>query len=167
VSLPIPPIAGRPPDQIGILVADIDEAMRRYERAWNLGGWRGFHYGPDTVPVLTYRGRPGVYRITIAISPTIPQIELVEPRSGPSIYDEWRSTRGDGLHHLGFWVDSLATSVAEFEAAGYEAIQSGSGYGLDGDGGYAYFDTEAELGVVLELIEVPKRRREPDFLYPC
>jgi catechol 2,3-dioxygenase-like lactoylglutathione lyase family enzyme len=166
MTRPVPPIAGRPPDQIGILVADIEEAMRRYERAWALGGWRGFHYGPDTVPVMTYRGEPGAYAATIAISPTTPQIELVQPHRGPSIYEEWRAARREGLHHLGFWVASLAESVPEFEAAGYAAIQTGSGYGLDGDGGYAYFDTLAELGVVLELIEVPKRRRPPDFVYP-
>ena len=75
--------------------------------------------------------------------------------------------RGEGLHHLGFWVDSLTEAAAEFTASGYEAIQTGAGYGLDGDGGYAYFDTSAELGVILELIEVPKRRREPDFVYPA
>ena len=44
--------------------------------------------------------------------------------------------------------------------------QTGGGYGLDGDGGYAYFDTVASFGVILELIEVPKRRREPDFVWP-
>ena len=167
MTLPIPPIAGRPPDQVGILVGDMDEAMRRYEQAWAIGGWRGFHYGPETVPALTYRGQPGSYRVTIAISPTTPQIELVEPREGPSIYEEWLAQRGEGLHHLGFWVDSLTNAAAEFTASGYEAIQTGAGYGLDGDGGYAYFDTSAELGVILELIEVPKRRREPDFVYPA
>ena len=90
--------------------------------------------------MLTYRGRPGPYRVTIAISPTTPQIELVQPREGPSIYDEWLAERGEGLHHLGFWVDSLTEAAAEFAASGYEAIQTGAGYGLDGDGGYAYFD---------------------------
>ena len=105
--------------------------------------------------------------MTIAISPTTPQIELVQPREGPSIYEEWLAQRGEGLHHLGFWVDSLTDAAAEFTASGYEAIQTGAGYGLDGDGGYSYFDTSAELGVILELIEVPKRRREPDFVYPA
>ena len=36
----------------------------------------------------------------------------------------------------------------------------------DGDGGYAYFDTEGDFGVVLEAIEIPARRREPDFVWP-
>lgn len=50
--------------------------------------------------------------------------------------------------------------------AGYDVLQSGRGYGLDGDGGYAYFDTERDFEVIVEAIEVPKRRREPDFVWP-
>ena len=51
-------------------------------------------------------------------------------------------------------------------AAGYDLLQSGYGYGLDGDGGYAYFDTERDFGIIVEALEVPRRRREPDFTWP-
>jgi hypothetical protein len=40
--------------------------------------------------------------------------------------------------------------------------QWGRGYGLDGDGGFTYLDSLEQLGVVVELIEIPKRRRSPD-----
>ena len=166
MTLPLPPIAGRAPDQIGILVRDLDSALARYEREWGLGPWRGFVYGPDTIPSTSFRGEPGRYRVQIAISGTVPQIELLEALEGPSIYDEWLAERGEGLHHLGFWVDSLAAGIADMEAAGYRAVQTGEGYGLDGDGGYAYFDTRERLGVLVELIEIPRRRREPDFVWP-
>jgi catechol 2,3-dioxygenase-like lactoylglutathione lyase family enzyme len=160
------PIAGRPPDQIGILVPDLEEGLARYSSVWGLGPWRGFVYGPDTVPSLTYRGAPARYRVRLAITGTTPQIELLEVLEGPTIYDAWLARHGEGLHHLGFWVDSLEEGVAEMEASGLAVAQSGAGYGLDGDGGYAYFDTAASLGVIVELIELPKRRREPDFVWP-
>jgi catechol 2,3-dioxygenase-like lactoylglutathione lyase family enzyme len=166
VTLPLSPIAGRAPDQIGILVADLDAALARYERDWGLSPWRGFVYGHDTIPSVTYLGEPGRYRVRIAISPTTPQIELIEALNGPSIYDGWVAEHGEGLHHLGFWVESLEEGVAAMEGEGYSPVQTGGGYGLDGDGGYAYFDTAAVLGVIVELIEVPKRRREPDFVWP-
>jgi hypothetical protein len=38
----------------------------------------------------------------------------------------------------------------------------GSGFGKDGDGHYAYLDTEKMLGVTLELIERPKNRLQPE-----
>jgi methylmalonyl-CoA/ethylmalonyl-CoA epimerase len=45
-------------------------------------------------------------------------------------------------------------------------IMDGSGFGLDGDGHYAYLDTEAELGVTLELIQRPKGRMPPEKIFP-
>jgi hypothetical protein len=157
---------GRPPDQIGIVVPKLEEALERYESLWGGGPWRCFVYGPGRIPELSYRGEPGNYSVTIAISQTTPQIELLEPQDGPSIYHDWLETSSGGLHHLGFWVESLEKAIASMAKAGYEVIQSGSGYGLDGDGGYAYFGTERDFSVVLEAIQIPRRRREPDFVWP-
>ena len=42
----------------------------------------------------------------------------------------------------------------------------GSGFGLDGDGHYAYLDTEATFGIMLELIERPKGRVAPEKIFP-
>ncbi len=158
---------GRGPSQVGILVDDIEDALARYDALWGGGPWRGFRYGAGTVPELTYRGKPGSYEVTIAINQTTPQIELLQVVEGPSIYDEWLARHGPGLHHLGFWVDSMAGAIESMASAGYELIQSGAGYGLDGDGGYSYFDTERDFGVLLEAIEVPSRRREADFTWPA
>ena len=82
-------IDGRPPDQIGILVPDLEEALERYEGIWGGGPWRIFTYGPGRIPWLTYRGSPGTYSLRLAISAAKPQIELVEPLEGPSIYEEF------------------------------------------------------------------------------
>jgi hypothetical protein len=42
----------------------------------------------------------------------------------------------------------------------------GSGFGLDGDGHYAYLDTEERIGTTIELIERPKGRQAPEKIYP-
>jgi hypothetical protein len=44
-------------------------------------------------------------------------------------------------------------------------IMDGAGFGLDGEGHYAYLDTEKEIGITLELIERPKSRLKPDRIY--
>ena len=49
---------------------------------------------------------------------------------------------------------------------GFEMTMDGSGFGPDGDGRYAYLDTESALGTTLELIDRPARRREPEKIYP-
>ena len=94
-----------------------------------------------------------------------PQVELIEPVEGPSIYHDWLESHPHGVHHLAVYVESLDAAIASMAAAGYALLQSGAGYGLDGDGGYAYFDTEHDFGVVLEAIEV-LAGREPDFTWP-
>lgn len=159
-------LAGRPVGQVGIIVRELEPALERYSSLWGLGPWNGYVYGPATVPVLTFRGEPGRYSMRIALAGQSPQVELLEPLEGPSIYDEWLESRPEGLHHLGVYVESLETAIASMGDAGYELLQSGAGYGLDGDGGYAYFDTERDFGVILEALEVPRRRREPDFTWP-
>lgn len=89
-------------------------------------------------------------------------IEYLQPLEGPSVYHEWLEAHGPGLHHLAFWVDSLDAAVEEMRGAGFELLQSGRGFGAEGDGGFAYFDTERELGVVYEAVEPPSVRREPE-----
>ena len=52
------------------------------------------------------------------------------------------------------------------EARGYTMIQSGLGTGADGEGGYAYFETEGQIATTIELIELPKRRTAPVRMFP-
>jgi hypothetical protein len=60
----------------------------------------------------------------------------------------------------------LRNGVAQAEAAGLSMSMDGAGFGLDGDGHYAYLDTEESLGTTLELIQRPKGRVEPERIYP-
>ena len=42
----------------------------------------------------------------------------------------------------------------------------GPGFRLDGNGGFVDFDTEADVNYPLEVVEPPKRRREPELVIP-
>jgi catechol 2,3-dioxygenase-like lactoylglutathione lyase family enzyme len=153
--------------QVGIIVPDLDEAVAAYTRRLGLNDWMGYVYGPESVQNFTYRGKPTDYAIKIALAGEHPQIELVEPPAEtPNLYAEWVDTRGYGLQHLGFIVQCLSDAVEHMTGLGFEVIQQGSGYGLDGDGGFAYFDTVEHLGVLVEAIERPARRRLPDMTWP-
>jgi methylmalonyl-CoA/ethylmalonyl-CoA epimerase len=128
--------------------------------------WQLWTYDDQSVPRLEYRGAPGHFQMRIALSMTQPQFELIQPTRGPSLYHEWTEEGRFGLHHLGIRVPDLSTACAALEAVGLLPLQSGAGHGLDGSGGFAYFDTLDRLGVYVELIEPPKRRREPESTYP-
>ena len=159
-------LRGRPIGQIGIVVPDIERALDRYSNLWGVGPWIGYTYGPDTIPHLIYRGKPGRCSVRIALAGQSPQIELLQPLAGPSVYDGWLETRGEGVHHLAVMVELIHDAIKAMEISGYALLQAGYGYGLDGDGGFAYFDTHHDFGVIIEMLEVPKRRRKPDFTWP-
>lgn len=152
--------------QIGIVVPDLREGLRTWSGALGLGPWIGFHFTPETVCDFTYRGKPADYSIDIAMTGAGPQVELLQVHGENSLYHEWTDVHGYGIQHLGVRVADMAPARQRMLDAGYELIQSGHGYGADGDGAFAYFDTLRDFGTIFELIQVPSRRRTPDFTWP-
>src|SRR5829696_433611 len=155
-------------DQVAVVVRDLDAAMRRYADQLGIGPWDVYTYGPHRMHTMTLRGenRPYVMKLALAfIGDTM--YELIESLEGPNIYEEFLNTRGEGLHHLGYYVDSIDEAIAEMAAKGYALLQSGRGFGVDGDGAYAYFDTERDLGCIVEAIELPSAMPDPEYRYPA
>jgi catechol 2,3-dioxygenase-like lactoylglutathione lyase family enzyme len=157
---------GRPVIQIGILVRDLDRSMAAYSALWGVGPWRVYTYGPNILVSQSYLGQPAEFSMALALAGSKPQLELIQPLKGPSVYTEWLERHGEGLHHVAVEVDSIEAVISEMKAAGYPMIQSGLGFGPDGDGGFAYFDTERDLGLIVEAIEDAARIREPERVYP-
>lgn len=153
--------------QIGIIVEDIDTAVETYHKLLGIGPWVFYTYGAPLVKKMSYRGRPGNYKMRIALAQIGQlQIELIQPLEGENIYADFVDEHGYGPHHIAAVVEDAQAATAQAEAAGLKVIQDGHGFGLDGDGSYIYFDTEAVLGLVLEFVELPKRRVQPEKVYP-
>jgi methylmalonyl-CoA/ethylmalonyl-CoA epimerase len=85
------------------------------------------------------------------------RIELIEPLEGDTVYADFVREHGYGVHHFGVLVDDMEEALAQAEAAGLKMTMDGAGFGRDGDGHYAYLDTEDKIGVTIELIERPQR----------
>jgi catechol 2,3-dioxygenase-like lactoylglutathione lyase family enzyme len=149
-------------DQVGIVVTDLEESIDRYAATFGLGDWRIWTYEQKMFSASSFRGGPATYSMRLALSGDGPQVELIEPLAGPSLYHEWLAESAGGVHHLGSRVESLDEAMEALGAKGWEMIQMGRGYGADGDGGFAYFDTRGEHGMILEVIEVPRQRVEPE-----
>lgn len=155
-------------DQVAVVVRDLDAAMRRYADQLGIGPWDVYTYGPHRMHTMTLHGenRPYVMKLALAfLGDTM--YELIESLEGPNIYEEFLSGRGEGLHHLGYYVENIDDAIAEMAAKGYALLQSGRGFGVDGDGAYAYFDTERDLGCIVEAIELPSAMPEPEYRYPA
>jgi methylmalonyl-CoA/ethylmalonyl-CoA epimerase len=143
-----------PVHQIGIVVANCEEAVARYSALLGYTEWRRSSFGRDDVDRMTLRGVDADYSMRLAFAGNAPELELIEPTGGESLYSEWLAERGEGLHHLAIVVDSLDETIETMGRAGFANIQSGHGFAPNGKGGYAYFDTVGELGFILEAVEI-------------
>lgn len=155
-------------DQVCVVTPDLRRSMERHRTMLGLAPWRILPFGPNTVRELNYRGKPAQYRVLAAFAQLGGlQYELIQPLQGPSIYHEFLDHHGgEGLHHFGVRVPNLNEALTEAWSAGFEEIQGGRGIGIDGDGGFAYLDTEDPLGITYELIEVPRRMRASSEVDP-
>jgi hypothetical protein len=117
---------------------------------------------------MTYQGRPADHKMRVALANLGPmRIELIEMVEGDTVYADHVKEHGYGVHHFGVLVENMEEAIAQAEAAGLVMTQDGSGFGYDGDGHYAYLNTEDKIGVTIELIERPKARMPPEKVYPA
>lgn len=153
--------------QVAIIVPDLDKAMKQYWEGFGIGPWHVYTYEKPLLKKMTYHGEPADYSMRLGLSYCGPmRIELIEVGRGDTVYADFVREHGYGVHHFGLLVEDMQTAIAQAEAAGVAMTQDGQGFGLDGDGHFAYLDTETALGITLELIERPKGRITPERIYP-
>ena len=157
--------------QVAIVVEDLEKAVENYWELFGIGNWHFYTYGKPLVKTMSYQGQASEYKMRVALSYLGPMrielIELIEMVKGDTVYADFVREHGYGVHHFGVLVENMQEAIAEAEAAGLMMTQDGAGFGRDGDGHYAYLDTEDKIGVTIELIERPKGRMEPEkVLYP-
>jgi len=154
--------------QVCIIVPDLDRAVKNYWERFGVGPWHFYTYGKPLVRRMTRHGKPAEYKMKVALSYIGKmRIELIEPLEGDTVYAEFVEKHGYGVHHLGVLTGNMEDSLQEASRCGLEMTQDGAGFGPDGDGHYAYLDTENLLGTTIELIERPKRRNPPEKIYPA
>jgi methylmalonyl-CoA/ethylmalonyl-CoA epimerase len=105
----------------------------------------------DRATEKTFRGRSAKHRFKIAFGYSgNMQIELIEHVSGNTTYKEFLDRRGEGMHHLGYFIEDRAQYDRLYNefAARHAIVQSGR----FGETLYTYFDTEAAIGAIVELV---------------
>lgn len=154
-------------DQVAVVVRDLDASMKRYVEEFGIGPWNVYTFSPDWIQGMTFRGQEQGYVMKLALAQVGSMMyELIEPVQGPNTYEEFLNEHGEGLHHLGYFVEDIDAAIQEMEQAGYKVLQSGRNFGTNNDGGYAYFETEGALGHIIEAIELPAELPPPERTYP-
>ena len=134
--------------QVGVIVKDLDKTVAALS-SLGIGPFEplpGKPFGNRKI-----RGQPANYKMKIKHAQVgAVQLELLQPLEGESVQKEFLEKRGEGIHHLGFFAKDIDKKVAELKKKGIKVLSSASG---KKKGGFAYLDTEALCGFVLELVE--------------
>ncbi len=87
-------------------------------------------------------------------------VEILEPGPEKSAWRDLLEERGPGVHHIAFRTRNLTKRHAYLEGKGHRMLQRGE---FDGGGGrYAYYDTAADLGALIELLEFDNDKEPQD-----
>lgn len=133
-----------PIDQIGFVVADLDQAVRLYTPMF------GVPQTMDaTIEAADYRGRPADCTLRLAMFQSgAMEVELIQVVDGEAIHQEFLAAGRTGPHHIRFTVDDFAAAAAQLRTVGMQPV-----YGKRFSPGleFAYF--EGPDGVLWELFE--------------
>jgi methylmalonyl-CoA/ethylmalonyl-CoA epimerase len=154
---------GEPPTgQVAFVVADLLVAVDGWIDL-GIGPWNVWTFDDRLLRTMSYHGDPGSYAARVALCSVGPlTYELIESLRGPSIYEGFLGGRAAGQHHLGYYVSDIDTAVEALTRRGFPLVQTGAGFGVDGDGAFAYFDTRDAFGCYLEAIESPRALPPPE-----
>ena len=116
-----------------------------------------FEFSEDWDHPAIYRGRDTKFSIKIGVSRCFNQtIEIFQWLKGDCIFKEFVDSKKEGIHHFGVFVDDLHKYVNYFQKEGIEVIQSGI---FPPRMNYAYLGTVEVFGVIIEVIELMKRKK--------
>ena len=144
-----------------VVTADLERCAARQSALFGNGPWRVYQFGSENIRDYTLRDRPATGSTLLGLNSSSPQIEILQPLGGSTTHGEWLEQRGESVHHVGAVVPSVVDAVAAAAMSGIEVVSSGWGFGSDGSGRFAYLDTTAVLGRLLEVFEPPTSLGEP------
>lgn len=142
--------------QIAIVVHDIEEACKRWSQILGQPVPNVIVTQPGNEVNMTYRGQPSNAQAKLAFfNLGQVQLELIEPVGEPSTWKEALDKNGESVHHIAFWTEDMQASAAFLKEHGFPLVQRGD----MGEGQYAYFDAQQQLGVQIELLERVRKAR--------
>jgi methylmalonyl-CoA/ethylmalonyl-CoA epimerase len=145
--------------QIGIVVPDLEAAIRTYRDIYGIGPWEIFEIGPENSEDARLYGQPVEWRGRAAITMVGHVMwELIQPVDDNDLFGRFLAERGGGVHHIAVATPDFRRTVQQQAERGNQPILEGTFMGVEVD----YLNTERELGVILEVFSgiPPKQKKE-------
>ena len=140
-------------DQIGVLTVDPEKTIQQMEMVFGLDPTEVIHVKPGKQKGF-FRGAPRNASVDVLhYQIGAVDLEVICPKSGESIHQEYLEKHGTGLYHIRFNVKNYDLAVAEMEKQGFPPVMNGESSQIGG-ARWAYFDTEPVLGYYIEIINL-------------
>ena len=135
------------PDQVGIVVRDMDRAIEYYGRVFGIGPFRRLDFN---LPEGVMKGKKVSLRMKLAFASLgALEFELIEAPPGDNIYREFLDTKGEGVHHLGYHVSDIEGYLVVLKQRGVGILFSGKTERAS----FAYLEPGETGGVIFELVQ--------------
>ncbi|MFQ6027861.1 MAG: methylmalonyl-CoA epimerase [Dehalococcoidia bacterium] len=127
-------------DHVGIAVKDINAALALFQQT----------FGAPEAGIRDLEDQ-GVRGALVQVGQT--RLELLQPLSADTPIGRFIERRGEGLHHLAFYVSDLPGKLKVLESEGLELIDKEPREGLSGE--IAFIHPRSVFGILTELVERP------------
>jgi len=126
-------------DHVGIACSSLDAAVEKYRTLFGL-----------TVVAVEVNETQGVREAMLGVGPGY--IQLLEPLGPDTPVGRFLSRRGEGVHHIGYGVSSVADALASLDTAGVRLIDTRPRHGSMG-ASIAFLHPASLGGVLTELVQ--------------
>jgi hypothetical protein len=143
--------------QVGVVVKDLDNTVRKLSEVFGIGPFRIVVQPPPDRDDIeqTYKGERVDSAIRIAYTDLGPiELEVIEPLRGPSIWHDFLEQHGEGIQHIRFNTTDIAAATESLAKHGIDVIHQGTG--ISPGVVWSYFDTAPSMGFTIEVVQRPE-----------
>lgn len=131
-------------DHVGIACHDLDDAIARYETLFGL-----------TLASRETNEEQGVHEAMLEVAGGS-YVQLLQPTNPDSPVGRFLERRGEGIHHIGYGVADIKTSLEQLSGLGVRLLDERPRHGSMG-AAIAFLHPKDLGGVLTELVEAPAR----------
>lgn len=152
--------------EICLVTPDIYKAMDGFLKL-GIGPFQVFHFNNSTVHTMSYKGESTEFELRVAFAKQGSLvIEIMQPLSGPSLMADYLQKSGgkEGIQHVAFDCNNVPLDERKknFAQRGFDVGMEGIWKGRKGQCHFCFFDTEGDVGTVVESIDFSDDWEDPD-----
>lgn len=154
--------------QICVVTRDFKKTLKGFADQMGIGPWWCVDFEAPDLSEARYRGKPADFAMHLGLAWTGQMMwEIVQPKRGPTIYEEFLEAHDEGIHHAALSHAGLSFDecIEDFKRRGCPCIMEGNWNGIR----FRYFETEGPTTTTFEIFDWPadKELPEPAYWYPA